>query len=219
MLTKPKLSKRLARIVDFVPVAHTVADIGCDHAYVAIALVLEHKAHHIYAIDNKSAPLKVAHTHVNAYGLQEAITLLQNPVAHTLSHIDGCIIAGVGKSTAIAILDEFEHTFHTSTYVCLQVNTQIIEMREHMAQRGYRLKDECVVFDKEYYVILLYEKGVEIHTGVECWIGPLLLQHMEHNRDYFQSLHMTAMHFRSVAQDHKKRLVYTKIDDYLQGIL
>lgn len=219
MLTKPKLSKRLACVVDFVPAVKTVADIGCDHAYVAIALVLKNKAHHVYAIDNKIAPLRVAQTNVDAYDLHHAITLLHNPIAHTMEPLDGCIIAGVGKTTAVAILDEFEHNFGKNTYVCLQVNTQIIEMRKHMAQRGYRLIDERVVLDKDYYVMLLYEKGIEVHTDVVLWIGPYLLQNLANNREYFKALHHTAAHFRRVAHNQTKRLVYTKIDDYLQGIL
>lgn len=219
MLTKPKLSKRLQSIVDFVPSAPIVADIGCDHAYVSISLILHHKAHHVYAIDNKREPLENARRNIRLFSLDQSISVHQNPLKESLQAFDGCIIAGVGKETAVSILDEFEPQLHDLSYVCIQVNAQIIDMRTTMKARGYRLIDEIVVFDKIHYVIMLYQKGEEHYDGAPLLIGPILLHYLDKNRAYLKELKQTAEHFRRVAHEPAKRLVYTLIDDYLQGIL
>jgi tRNA (adenine22-N1)-methyltransferase len=217
--TKPKLSKRLQALVDFVPYANIIADIGCDHAYVAISLILNQKANFAYGIDNKDEPLKVALNNVLSYQLGSSISLLKNPLNQTIHPCDGCIIAGVGKDVAVSILDEFEPHLQKEAYVCIQVNAQIIEMRIHMKARGYRLINEIVVYDKKHYVILLYQKGDEDYDGVQLWLGPLLLANIEYYKDYFIQLKQTASHFRAIAQDQTKQSLYASIDDYLQGIL
>jgi tRNA (adenine22-N1)-methyltransferase len=219
LLTKPKLSKRLQAIVDFVPPVEVVADIGCDHAYVAISLILNQKADFAYGIDNKTEPLKVALNNVLAYQLKSKISLLKNPISESIRSLDGCIIAGVGKDSAVAILNEFETNFQDSTYICLQVNAQVIDMRIHMKERGYKLVDEIVVDDKKHYVITLYEKGLEIHEGPQLLIGPYLLKNIDKYAKYFEELKQIAVHFRSIAQDPLKQSMYAMIDDYLQGIL
>ncbi|MBS3971630.1 MAG: SAM-dependent methyltransferase [Erysipelotrichia bacterium] len=219
MSTRPKLSKRLQALVDFVPYANVIADIGCDHAYVAISLILNQKANFAYGIDNKEEPLKVAQYNVLSYHLGSSISLLKNPLNQPIHPCDGCIIAGVGKDVAVSIIDEFEPHLQKDAYVCLQVNAQIIEMRIHMKARGYRLINEVVVYDKKYYVILLYQKGDEVYDGVQLWIGPILLSKLAQNKDYFIELKQTASHFRAIAQDQVKQSLYASIDDYLQGIL
>jgi tRNA (adenine22-N1)-methyltransferase len=219
LLTKPKLSKRLQTIIDFVPQANIVADIGCDHAYVSISLVLNNKANHVIGVDNKLRPLRIAERNVALFEMKENVTLLRNPIDTITQPIDGCIIAGVGKESAVAMLDEFESTFQSSTWICIQVNAKVIELRKHMATRGYRLIKETVVYDKAFYVILLYEKGIEQFSGVPLIVGPYITQNIEENREYLNKVKEIAANFRLVAHDFSKQSMYASIDDYLQGIL
>ena len=219
MLTKPKLSKRLQTIIDFVPQANVVADIGCDHAYVSISLILNNKANYVLGVDNKLRPLRIAERNVSKFELNEHITLLQNPYDKITQPIDGCIIAGVGKESAVEMLDEFESTFQDSTWICIQANNKIIELRRHMFDRGYRLIKEKVVFDKAFYVILLYEKGIEQFDGIPLLVGPFITQNVKENEDYLRKTKEIAAHFRKIAQEDSKQSMYASIDDYLQGIL
>ena len=55
-----KLPERLETIISMVPKCGTVADIGCDHAYVSIALVERGIAEHAIACDINAGPLKHA---------------------------------------------------------------------------------------------------------------------------------------------------------------
>lgn len=219
MLTKPKLSKRLQTIIDFVPQANVVADIGCDHAYVSISLILNNKANHVLGIDNKLRPLRIAERNISKFEINEHITLLQNPYDKITQPLDGCIIAGVGKESAVEMLDEFESTFQSSTWICIQANNKIIELRKHMFDRGYRLIKEKVVFDKAFYVILLYEKGIEKFDGIPLLVGPFITQNIKENEDYLRKIKEIAVHFREIAQEDSKQSMYASIDDYLQGIL
>lgn len=219
MLIKPKLSKRLQTIIDFVPQANVVADIGCDHAYVSISLILNKKAMHVFGVDNKLRPLRIAERNVNFFKMKKNITLLLNPFDIIDRPLDGCIIAGVGKESAVEILDEFESSFQDSTWVCIQANNKIIELRKHMFNRGYRLIKETVVFDKNYYVILLYEKGKEQFKGIELLLGPYIIQNIKEHEDYLYKIKEIAVHFKQVAQDVSKQTLYASIDEYLQEIL
>ena len=65
------MSKRLEAVAELVTPGYKVADIGTDHAYVPIRLVLEGKSPSAVAMDVNEGPLLRAEEHIREYGLEE----------------------------------------------------------------------------------------------------------------------------------------------------
>ena len=70
-----KLSKRLRALSDLVTEGCVLADIGTDHGYLPIYLVLTGKIKRAFAMDIGTGPLMHAKEHIEAYGLGDYITL------------------------------------------------------------------------------------------------------------------------------------------------
>ena len=68
-----KLSERLKAAYDMVTEGSVVADVGCDHAFLSIALVSSGKSPEAFACDVNEGPLEKAKEHITAAGLSEKI--------------------------------------------------------------------------------------------------------------------------------------------------
>ena len=68
---KIPLSKRLEVCAGFVSPGDRVADIGCDHGYLSIHLLLSGRASHVYASDIGEGPLQSAHINAHKYGVAD----------------------------------------------------------------------------------------------------------------------------------------------------
>ena len=70
-----KLSSRLRALCGMVPRGTAVFDVGCDHAYVPIALLQEGRCPFCVASDIRPGPLSAAESHVKEAGLADRIVL------------------------------------------------------------------------------------------------------------------------------------------------
>ena len=66
-LNNLKLSKRLQAIYDLVPQSNVIADIGSDHAFLPIALVLNGKVTRAYASEVNEGPYEMSVKNVEKY--------------------------------------------------------------------------------------------------------------------------------------------------------
>ena len=81
-----KLSRRLEALIRLVPEGSAVLDVGCDHAYVPIALVERGISPCAVASDVRPGPLQAAREHILEAGLSEKIrTRLADGVPEDLS--------------------------------------------------------------------------------------------------------------------------------------
>ena len=60
------INKRLGAIVDWID-GQVLADVGCDHAYVAVQAILKGKVKKSYACDVARLPLEHAQTTIDQY--------------------------------------------------------------------------------------------------------------------------------------------------------
>ena len=100
-----KLSKRLQTIYDMVQGPCVVADIGCDHGLLPIALVKNGKCDKAYACDIRKGPLSRAEEAIQMMGLQnQIITKLTDGLQGLEDDVEVVIIAGMGYDTIRNIL-------------------------------------------------------------------------------------------------------------------
>ena len=76
IFNRMNLSPRLEKIIYTIRPCRALADIGCDHGYVAISAVKRGKAERVIAADVAEGPLKAAGRNSKAEGVSEQIRLL-----------------------------------------------------------------------------------------------------------------------------------------------
>ena len=102
-----QLSKRLQTVAHLVHSGGVVADIGCDHGFTTIYLVMNQLASAGIAMDVADGPLMRAKEHIHQYGLDNRIALrksdgLQQLVEGEADTIfDGTYFAGISARNTV----------------------------------------------------------------------------------------------------------------------
>ena len=83
-----QLSRRLKAIADMVTEGNRLVDVGCDHGYLPVYLMLNHKIPGAIATDVGKGPLARAQEHIAEYGMSKYIEArlcdgLQGAVSYT----------------------------------------------------------------------------------------------------------------------------------------
>ena len=168
-----QLSKRLQRIADFVRPGDRIIDVGTDHAYIPIWLLLNGIVEHAAATDIRSGPLERARTDAEYYGVSDHLLLIQCDGLAQCSpqDADTVIISGMGGETIIGILADAPWT--REKRLILQPQTKQTELRSYLASAGYTISDAALVCDMgRIYLIWLVKAGeMPRFQGVD---GPLL---------------------------------------------
>ena len=138
-MTAPRLSGRLARLADLSG-GYALADIGTDHAYLPIYLVMTGKIQRAFAMDIGEGPLARARENVRAYGLGDYITLRRS---------DGLL---PWQKMAGQILREGERVASSAKELILQPQSNIHKVREYIYRKGYAIdREELVLEDGKFY--------------------------------------------------------------------
>lgn len=148
-----QLPKRLETIIERMPASGCIADIGCDHAYVAIEAVRRGKAARALACDVRKGPLQQAAEHILCAGLAGKIeTRLSDGLEKVApGEADCVIIAGMGGPLMERILQgrlaDFGH-------FVLSPQSEIPHFRRFLLAEGMRIDEETMLIDEgKYYVI------------------------------------------------------------------
>ena len=154
------LSKRLQRIADYVRPGDRVVDVGTDHAYIPIWLLLNGIVSQVCATDIRSGPLERARADAEYYGVADQLKLAQcDGLEKTQPQdVDTIIIAGMGGETIIGILSAAP--WSTGKRLILQPQTKQAELRAWLADHGCRITDAALVYDTgRIYLVWLVEAG------------------------------------------------------------
>ena len=148
-----QLPKRLETIIERMPASGCIADVGCDHAYVAIEAVRRGKAARALACDVRKGPLQQAAEHILCAGLAGKIeTRLSDGLEKVApGEADSVIIAGMGGPLMERILQgrlaDFGH-------FVLSPQSEIPHFRRFLLAEGMQIDEETMLIDEgKYYVI------------------------------------------------------------------
>jgi len=171
------LGSRLRAIADRVPPGSTLADLCCDHAQLAAALVIEGRVPWAIAADLAPAPLRAAATMVAGLGIGDRVTLRQGDGATVLAagEVETVVIAGIGAPLAERIVGELVG----ASRLIVQVNhgfPKLGRLRERLAELGWEIVDEAIVRDQgRLYPIVVAEPGAaEVLDEADRELGPVL---------------------------------------------
>ncbi|MBR1860874.1 MAG: SAM-dependent methyltransferase [Lachnospiraceae bacterium] len=169
----PKLSPRLEGIVSLVPPCGSVADIGCDHGYVSIALLQRGISKRAVACDIKEGPLEHARKNIGKAGLSDTIDVRCAPGLSSVSGAEAevIVIAGMGQRTIAGILDDNPEIAGNAEYLVLQPQSEIPEMREYLEENGYTvLKNRLMREGEKYYFAILASAKHSTAPGEENFV-------------------------------------------------
>ena len=177
-MNKPNLDARLLSVAKFVRAGAYVCDIGTDHAYLPVYLVLIGRASRALASDINKGPVMRAKESVAKYGVSDKIDIvlsdgLKGAEGYPVTDI---IIAGMGGETIAEILEGADGKLDVARLI-LQPNVAAPYLRRKLNACGYRINREKLVRDgRRIYLILEAAGGRQTLTDMETEVGPVLLR-------------------------------------------
>ena len=180
------LSQRLKTIAHMVSPGNTVADVGCDHGFLSIYLVLMDIAPEVIATDLREGPLQAAETHVTEYGLTDRIQIRLSDGLEAVSpgEADTVILAGMGGKLMLGILERGGAVLNRTKELILQPQSDIPLVRGFFREQGLSPAEEEIIFEEgKYYFPMKFElRGKQPNWSyipeeetTEDRYGPLLL--------------------------------------------
>ena len=147
------LDRRLLALANFVPIGATVADIGCDHGQLPIALLKARRVTRAIGIDRASAPLAVAVSNAQRSGSSVELRHGDGLAALAPGEVDCITLAGVGGSAAVRILDLPTLSDLGVKRLVVQVNKKLPTVRRHLFGGGWRCAEEQVIRVSERFFV------------------------------------------------------------------
>lgn len=168
------LTPRLQAVADQVPPGCRLADVGTDHAYLPVRLLLDGQISHAIAADLREGPLSRAKETAARYGVSEKISfrLCDGLSGIGPDEVDTVVIAGMGGETISAILEAAPWTAR-GTRLLLQPMTSFPDLRIWLQQNGYCIEGETIAREGARYYTILSVRGGEMAplSPAEAWAG------------------------------------------------
>lgn len=170
-----ELTPRLRAIAEQVPRGAKFADIGTDHAYLPVRLMLDGVVEAAVAADLREGPLERARRTAAQYGLEEKVCfrLCDGLSGIAPDEADVIAIAGMGGDTIANILAAAPWTGEPGKLLLLQPMTALPELRRWLGSSGYAIKGERIAREGERLYSIWTVTGGEmppLSTG-ELWAG------------------------------------------------
>ena len=185
------LDARLNAVAALVPPMSRAADIGSDHAYLAIALWRSGKVSRMIAADKHEGPCQAAQRTLAAAGLAEEIPVRQGDGLSVLApgEVEVVCIAGMGGALITSILAAAPEVLSGLRRLILQPMNDAPHLRRWLYEHGWHLTAETLAeVDGRLYEILAAEPGTAplperglLLIGPCLWADkpPLLRRHVE----------------------------------------
>ena len=175
MIRSFHLSPRLQSIANEVPRGALVADVGTDHAYLPVWLLLEGKISSAVGADLRKGPLERAKLTAMRYGVSDRISLRLCDGLSAISpeEVEYITIAGMGGDTIASILEQAPWTRDDNHILLLQPMSSQENLRKYLIEQGYLIEKEILSCEGDtIYLTLRVRGGTSIpYTLAEQWVG------------------------------------------------
>ena len=152
------LDSRLSLCASFVRDGVKIADIGTDHAYLPIWLLLNGKTESALACDINEGPLNSGKADVLRYDLSDKITLR---LSDGLENVEECeaddiIIAGMGGELISRILSDCSWAKNKEKRFILQPMTKCEVLIKWLYESGFEIiEQKACECDKKHYTVMV----------------------------------------------------------------
>lgn len=170
-----RVSKRIKEICDYIPIASSVADVGCDHGYLILEAFFTKDIMFAQLIDNKKAPLKKAGDNLKDIKLNIEYTL-SDGLDDLNPNVDTIVLAGMG---GLLIKDILERNLEKieSKLIIIQANSNLEKLREFLYQNNLFPIFEKIILDRSHYYQIMALKKSDLkleHKLEDVFLGKIL---------------------------------------------
>ena len=215
----PTPDARLLSAIPYLKKGGTVADVGTDHAYLPIYLVLEGYAQSAVASDVNRGPILSAEANIAAAGLSDRIKTIQTDGLHGIEAYapDDVLIFGMGGELIIRILQEAPWIKNGGVTLVLQAMSRIHLLRKWLTENGFCICGESLTDERKYYqtICARYDGVGESYTEEELLLGKRNLESLPPLFEGFVR-HELAVHQRIL--DGKRQAVASDCEDALRVV-
>ena len=177
---KLPISPRLLACCNFVAPGERVADIGCDHGYLAIHLLQNGIASSVIAADINEMPLLSAVRNAEKYGVRDKIEFYLSDGAQKIPRdFDTMVCAGMGADTMISILEAAPWLRQQNYRLILQCQSKTPVLRQYLSKTGWRIYEEAVLKDGKFLYTVMeagWRPDYPKLTPGEWYFPPALLE-------------------------------------------
>ncbi len=176
-----KLTGRLGLLADMIPPGLAVADIGADHAHLAIYLAEQGISPRVIVTELGDGPMARARQALDRSPGKERIELRQGDGLQVLlsGEAETVVLAGMGGDTIVGILGFDWSKAATFARFLFQPMTRVRVLRESLAEQGWSIDEERLVREEErLYIVMAARPGrwPQRLNGLELEIGPSILR-------------------------------------------
>lgn len=175
---KLELSPRLQLLADWVRPGARVVDVGTDHAFLPVWLVLQGRVTSAIASDLREGPLARGAETAREHGVSDRVEMrLCNGLAGIApEEADTVIIAGMGGENIAQILAAAPWTADGGHTLLLQPMSKMEVLRDFLAHNGYEITREQLVMDRgTVYPVMEVVRGHMELTQGQLYAGVRLL--------------------------------------------
>ena len=177
---KLPISDRLLACAGFVARGDRVADIGCDHGYLAIHILMNGTARSVIAADINEGPLHSALKNSMKFGVRDKIEFyLSDGVRNIPRDFDSMVCAGMGGDTMIHILESAPWLRSEKYRLILQCQSKTPMLRQYLSEHGWRICEEAALRDGRFLYTVMevtYQPDYPRLTPAEWYFPPALLE-------------------------------------------
>ena len=177
---KLPISDRLLACADFVSSGDRIADIGCDHGYLSIHLLLAGVAVSAIASDVKEQPLLSAVRNAEKYGVRDKMEFyLSDGVQNIPRDFDTMVCAGMGADTMISILEAAPWLKDKKYRLILQCQSKTPMLRKYLSDNGYSIIKESVLRDGRFLYTVMdvrFSPDAPRLTPAQCYFPAAMLE-------------------------------------------
>ena len=171
------LQPRLRAIADLVPDGARLVDVGTDHGFIPVDLLLSQRIPSAIASDIGALPLDHARRTADQYDVTEGIEFRLCDGLRDVSadEVDCIVVAGMGGDNIASILEAAPWT-KENVFLLLQPMSKGEVLRRWLSENGYRVTAERLVADKGVIYPILSVCGGDMPAADEAqfWGGFLL---------------------------------------------
>ena len=158
-MTDRKFSKRIETIAKYINNKSTVADIGTDHGYLPLYLLLNNYDVDIIAADIREDPLEKARRNARQAGVEDRIRFcLSDGLEGLVKRADTYVICGMGGYVIMHILEKAiaGDTYIKGAEFVISPHSDEKVLREFLYKKGFSIKDEEMIRDKEFFYPIIH---------------------------------------------------------------
>lgn len=142
---------RIKKIAQLIPNNSIIADIGCDHAYLAIELFKLNKLKFAYLIDNKEGPIKNALKNIDKYKLNNKCKIIRtNGLNFNFDKkINTLIFAGLGGKNVIKIIEENFKKIENIKYIICDIRRDNEKFNYFLSFLNFKIDKYFIITDRK----------------------------------------------------------------------